>query len=187
MRTAILDAARRLFEDEGFDATTIDAVACAAKCSSSAVYTAFGSKAGLLTAIVERTTFDEAFDRAVAAATTAGTPADRLRGSARIARTIWSAQQRELEVLRGVGLVAPELAEWESQIEELRYERQEWVIASLVKAGALRAGLSVAHARDRLWALTSRELYRQLVVAKGWSPAEYEAWLGALLVRDLLG
>jgi hypothetical protein len=109
-----------------------------------------------------------------------------MHAAALIARTIWTSQQRELEVLRGVGLVAPELAEWEAKLEEFRFERQEWVIDKLKEAGALRADVSVKQARDRLWALTSRELYRQLVVSKGWSLAEYEQWLGDLLIRDLL-
>lgn len=183
---AILDAARRLFEREGFDATTIAAIARAAKCSSSAVYTAFASKAGILTAIVERTTFDDAFNRAVDAANAAGTPVERLRATARIARTIWSSQQRELEVLRGVGLVAPELAAWEAKVEELRYERQEWVVQRLQEAGALRPEISFKEARDRLWSLSCRDLYRQLVIGKGWKPVAYEAWLGDLLIRDLL-
>jgi hypothetical protein len=43
----------------------------------------------------------------------------------------------------------------------------------------------VQRARDILWALTGGELYRLLVLERGWSPDEYEAWLGEVLVQTL--
>ena len=48
-------------------------------------------------------------------------------------------------------------------------------------------GLGKARAREILWALTSRDLYRMLVRERGWSSQEFEEWLGRTLVEALLG
>ena len=61
-----------------------------------------------------------------------------------------------------------------------------WLIASLSEQGALRPGLSFEEATDVLWALTSYDLYRMLVVERGWKPARYETWLAQLLIQHLL-
>jgi hypothetical protein len=41
-------------------------------------------------------------------------------------------------------------------------------------------------ARDALWTLTGRETYRMLVITRGWTPDQYEKWLGDTLIRTLL-
>src|SRR5580765_3562885 len=51
---AIVDAAERLFLRDGFQATTIPAVAAEAGVSQETIYKAFGSKTGLVRAIRER-------------------------------------------------------------------------------------------------------------------------------------
>lgn len=52
-RTALLEAAARLFGAEGYDAVSVDAVAQAAGRTSGAVYDHFGSKQGLLVAVLD--------------------------------------------------------------------------------------------------------------------------------------
>jgi len=51
----------------------------------------------------------------------------------------------------------------------------------------LRPGLAVAQATDLLWALGSAEMYRMLVVDRGWPPQQYEGWLASTLIHALLG
>src|SRR5580765_3079216 len=53
-RRAILDAAARLFLRDGFQATTMPAVAADAGVSQETIYKTFGGKAGLVRAIRER-------------------------------------------------------------------------------------------------------------------------------------
>lgn len=52
-RAAILDAARELFVADGFDRTSVDAVAARAGVSKRTVYDYFGDKQGLLRAVVD--------------------------------------------------------------------------------------------------------------------------------------
>src|SRR5262249_34391216 len=50
----------------------------------------------------------------------------------------------------------------------------------------VRNGISKRKARDLVWCLTGSEVYRMLVLEKGWTSDEYEEWLGESLVRELL-
>ena len=51
---------------------------------------------------------------------------------------------------------------------------------------ALRPGLNATRAAAILRALCRAELYQELVEDSGWSPDEYESWLGETLKRQLL-
>ena len=53
-RTAILDAAERVFANRGFDATSLHEIAAAARVSRATPSYFFGSKKGLYVAVLER-------------------------------------------------------------------------------------------------------------------------------------
>src|SRR5947209_1769598 len=84
------------------------------------------------------------------------------------------------------GAIAPELPDLAQQVEARRHQNQARLIASLHEAGALRHDLSAEEATDVLWALTSFDLYRMLVVEQRWEPERYETWLAQLLTQHLL-
>jgi hypothetical protein len=50
----------------------------------------------------------------------------------------------------------------------------------------LRPGLDASSAAAILRALCRAEIYQELVEESGWSPDEYESWLGESLKRQLL-
>jgi hypothetical protein len=52
--------------------------------------------------------------------------------------------------------------------------------------GGLAPGIDARTATDLLWALSNEELYRELVVERGWSLDRYERWLAITLVAQLL-
>ena len=60
------------------------------------------------------------------------------------------------------------------------------MILSLEDAGKLRPELNRATARDILWMLTGRDVYRMLVRERGWSSQKYQNWLAHALVQSLL-
>ena len=51
---------------------------------------------------------------------------------------------------------------------------------------ALRPGLGVARAADILWTLNHPDLYWLLVNERGWTPEQFEEWLGDALCSQLL-
>jgi hypothetical protein len=89
-------------------------------------------------------------------------------------------------LMRGAGVVAPELANLERHRERLRYDREESVITLLRESGKLRTELSHQTTRDIFWMLTGGDVYRMLVRERGWSPQQYQDWLADTLVKLLL-
>ena len=57
---------------------------------------------------------------------------------------------------------------------------------SLHKDGHLRSGISENEARDVLWAYNSAELFKLLVIERGWSPRRYGQWIAEALTAALL-
>jgi AcrR family transcriptional regulator len=185
-RRRIVDAALRLLRTEGYAGMTVEAIARRAEVSAQSVYAIFKSKTGILIEILNQSAFGPEYDEAVRRALGAPDPESRLRLTAPIARQIHDAQSVTFDLLRGAGVVTPELAKLEHQRECLRYERQERMILSLFEVGALRPDLDVQRARDVFWMFTSRDVYRMLVRERGWTSQKYQDWLADTLVQSLL-
>jgi AcrR family transcriptional regulator len=182
-RDRILDAARRVISHKGFADATFEAIAAEAGVAAPTVYAAFGSKSGILRALMGRATFSSNYDNVVREALKSDDPVTRLRFAARIARGIFDSLRSEAEVLRGATAIAPDFIR---ERERIRYERQEGVVQVLDRKGALRTGLSVPMARDILWTLTSYDIYRRLVAERKWTADQYETWLGDTLIATLI-
>ena len=67
-----------------------------------------------------------------------------------------------------------------------RYDAQVSNIMFLMEIGRLKEGLDKESARDILWTLTGREIYRMLVRERGWTKEKYKAWLAKMLAAALL-
>ena len=185
-RRRIIEATRKLLKSEGYAGMTIDAISQRAEVSAQSVYAIFKSKTGILTELLDQSTFGPDYEDAVRKALGASDPETRLRLAAPIARQIHDAESTTFNLLRGVGVVAPQLARLERRRESLRYQRQERMIISLRDAGSLRPELDFKTARDVLWMLTGGDVYRMLVRERGWSSQEYQDWLADALVHSLL-
>jgi AcrR family transcriptional regulator len=185
-RKRIVEAAQRLLRRQGYAGTTIESIAQEAQVSAPSVYAIFKSKTGILKELLDQAGFGPDYESAVQRASDAPDPVVRLRLAAPIARGIHESQSAILDLLRGAGVVAPELARLERRKEDQRYERQEGTIALLRSSGKLGRGLDYTTARDIFWALTGRDLYRMLVRERGWSADKYEDWLADTLVRSLV-
>jgi len=185
-RLRIVEATRQLLQSEGYAGMTVEGIAQRAEVSAQSVYAIFKSKTGILTEVLDQATFGPDYEDAVQKALSGRDPETRLRLAAPIARQIHDAQSATFDLLRGAGVVAPELAKLERQRERLRYERQERMIISLRDAGRLRPELDHTTARDIFWMLTGRDAYRMLVRERGWSSQKYQDWLADTLVHSLL-
>ena len=185
-RRRIVEATRELLQREGYAGMTIEAIARRAEVSAQSVYAIFKSKTGILVELLDQSAFGADYEKVVQQALSARDPEARLRFAARIARQIHGWQSATFDLLRGAGVVAPELAKLEQLREGVRYERQEKMINLLRDAGRLRPGLDDLTARDIFWMLTGRDVYRMLVRERGWSPQKYQDWLADTLVHSLL-
>lgn len=185
-RSSIAAAARKLLQQAGYAGMTIPAVARAAGVAVPTVYAIFGSKKGIVSELLDQARFGQDYQALVKGALQSSEPRERLAFAARIARQIYDAEVPVESLLRGAGMLAPELAKVENDRECHRYEMQVEQINYLVRVNVLRSGLDRQSARDILWCLTGRELYRMLVREREWTPQQYEDWLKETLWRALL-
>jgi AcrR family transcriptional regulator len=185
-RRRIINAANRLLRAEGYAGMTIEAVARRAQVSVPTVYAVFRSKTGILIALLDQSMFGPDYKEVIRQALSASGPETRLRLAAGVARQLRGAQCTMFVLMRGAGVVAPELAKLEQEREHLRYEKETSMIAFLRDSGRLRPGVSPQTARDIFWMLTGGDVYRMLVRERGWSPQKYQDWLADTLVHSLL-
>ena len=191
-RLRVIEAAKALFIDHGYPATTLESVADAADVPLPTLYRLFGSKRALLSAVLE-TSFvgdDEpvAFaDRpAVQAALSEPDPSALLGAFAAIAKDFMNRSSGILHVLATAAQVDAEAAELLAEIRRQRYTGQSRIVATLVKRGALDPGLAPSEAADLVYLLWSPDTHRILTVERGWTPDQYEAWLARTLRKTLL-
>jgi AcrR family transcriptional regulator len=185
-RQTVLDAAKQLFQKDGFEGVTIEKIALAAKVSIPTVYALFQSKRGILRALMDEVMPMDQFESLVTATKQEKVPQERLKISAKIVRQMYDAERAQMGLFRGAGLLSPEFKELEQEREERRYRRQEETIKTMVKEKALAKGLGIKEARDMLWAFTGRDLYRLFVIEREWTSDAYEAWLAQLLIKTLI-
>jgi AcrR family transcriptional regulator len=190
-RRAILDAARGLFVDAGYVATTIDAVAARAGVSSETVYATFGNKRSLLSHSVDVSIAgDDApvpiLERSWAREMREETdPQRRLRILARNGRLILERTAPIYEVLRGAASADPQIASLLERNKAQRFAGQRELLRVLAEGFPLRDGLAVKTAVDILFAIGSPETYRLLRVDRGWSADRFEDWYADALTRLL--
>jgi AcrR family transcriptional regulator len=184
-RQRILQAARSLFASHGFGETTIGAIAKKARVAAPTIYAAFGSKDGILAGLLDAAAFGPDYEALVAEGQEVEEAEARLRFAARIARRVHESTQNEVDFIVSSGASIPVL-ELERRREKQRYERQSQIVEKLKSARKLKPGLTVKRAREILWALTCRELFRLLVREQNWPAEQYESWLSETLVAQLV-
>src|SRR5215472_4393067 len=176
----IIAAARSLFASRGYAATTLEAIAEVADVSPKTLGAVFGSKRALLAEVINPEAFGTHVWQLIEEVRVTEDPSRRLALVAQITRQAYETLVNELELLRTAGAVAPELTDLASLVEARRRQNQARLMASLHEQGVLRSGLSFEEATDVLWALTSFDVYRMLVVEQRWEPERYETWLAHL-------
>jgi AcrR family transcriptional regulator len=185
-RQRMLAAARGLFVEQGYASTTLEAIATAADVSPKTVAAVFGSKRGILAAILTPSAFGAPYQQALERLRATPEPERRIELIAQLTRQVYETLTPEFELLRGASAVAPELAEVGLQVETRRRQYQARFIAYLHEQGALRRGLPPEEGIDELWTLTSYDVYRGLVRGCGWPGQRYESWLTSVLIQRLL-
>lgn len=185
-RRRILAATRELFASRGYTATTMEAIAEIAEVSPKTISAVFGSKRAILAEVVNPDAFGTHVQHLLDELRATPEPSRRVSLVAQITRQAYEPLVLELELLRTAHAVAPELADLARDIEMRRRQNQGRLVAYLDEHRVLRQGLPLEEATDVLWALTSYDLYRMLVVERHWPPERYETWLAHLLIQHLL-
>jgi AcrR family transcriptional regulator len=190
-RRAVVAAARRLFVEHGYAASTIEAISDAAEVPQATIYRLFASKLGILEALLDTSIAGDdqpiaVHDRPeVAALMTEADPIELLDGLAGVTTAINQRTNDVYRVLVGAAGSDPAAAGLLDGIQQQRTVGQGRFVHALAGRGSLREGLQVDDAVDLVHALTSPEVYRLLVVDRGWPPERYRRWLADTLVQQL--
>ena len=191
-RAAVVAAARKLFLDRGYAATTIEAISDLSDVPTATVYRLFSAKLGILKALLDFSVAgdDEATplaDRAHVQAIVADPdPRTQLAKFAGITRGIMSRTEPVYRILVSAAGSDPDAAALLAEQIEHRHNGQSGIARVLARAGALRPNLREREAADIIHALMSPEVYRILVGNRGWKPEQYEHWLTGVLIDQLL-
>lgn len=191
-RTAAVEAARALFLERGYGATTVDAISERAEVPPATVYRLFASKRGILKALLDISIAGDDQDvplpdrPPVRSLLSEPDPRNKLAGFVSFAAQV---NVRTAPIYRILVSAAASDPDARSLLDDLTRQRQEGqgrVARSLARAGGLRPPLRERDAADIIHALVSPEVYGLLVVDRDWSVERYETWLGDTLVSQLL-
>jgi AcrR family transcriptional regulator len=189
----ILEAAQRLFEERGYAATTMAAIAAEAGVALKTVYVAFETKSGLLRSlwhlrlrgdaadvpVAERQWFREVLEEP--------DPERQLRLTAHNSRAVKLRAADLMRVMRDAAGTDADIAALWRRIQDDFHANQRSIVDSLHAKRALCPGLDAARGADILWTLNHPDLWHLLVGERGWTPGEWEQWFGDAACAQLLG
>jgi TetR/AcrR family transcriptional regulator, regulator of autoinduction and epiphytic fitness len=191
-RRLILEEARKLFDERGYEGTTIEAIAQQAGVAPETIYAVFGSKLAILkklvevtlvgddqpTPLLERPFIRENFEET--------DPRQFIR---RFAETIYPIMLRMAPVfalLKSTAKSDPEIASLRERLLKERLSGMSMFVHQLQRLVALREGLLPTEASAAAWTLSSAEVFDLLTRDLGWGEEQYTGWLSDALERLLL-
>ena len=191
-RVEILDVAQRLFERDGYPATTMAAIAAEARVALKTVYVAFETKSGLLRAlwnlrlrggqedvpVAQQALYREVLDEPEAERQLLLNARNSREGKLRIAAIA--------EVIRSAAPLDPDIADLWRRINTEYHANQRAIVESLNHKTALKADLDVERATDILWTINHPNTWQLLVTQRGWTPEQYERWAAETAISQLL-
>jgi len=192
-RRRILGSAEQLFVEIGFARATIKQIAGAAQVSEDLIFHTFGTKRGLLEAVMAAAPGTEDPRTALTGPDPDGLSHEQsLRGQiAELATVVGDQLERARpldDMLRTAAVVDPEIAGLRSELHlQQRRRSMTRFVAWIGERGALRQPVEGSAAL--VWTLASPEVHQMLVDGWQWTPAQYVAWLcdnlqAALLAPD---
>lgn len=184
-RTRVLEVARQLLEEGGPHGVGMEEIARAAGVSRQSVYLHFGSKSGLLLALVAHVDAQRDVNELVDNLWTLPDALTALEAAADLAAAT------NPEVHR-IALALDAARRWDAAFEEAwkdrtshRVTRYRRLARWLDKDAILGAGWRIEHATDFIWSLTSVQTYDQLVIERGLSIEDYATLLRTSLRATL--
>lgn len=181
-RTRIIDAARDLFIESGYGATTLQDIATRAGVAVQTIYFIYGNKRTLLKeladtaiagddqpiAIMDRPWFRDAL--------TAPTATAQLRAHVAGTTTILQRVAPLMKVLEAAAAADPLIAELWTFDDNPRLKVHLTAARKLVAKPGARDGVSAKHAAHVLYSILSPELYLLFVQDCGWPPEQWSDW-----------
>ena len=191
-RAAVAEAARSLFLDRGYAATTFDMISAESGVPAPTIYRLFQSKSGLLRVLIDEAVTGDGdpvpleHREKVQGLLASADPRRQLAGLAGIVRDVNGRATRQYPLLVSAADSDSGAAALLAEYNQQRQHGQGLFARSLAEMGALRPGMTERDAADIIHAMASPETYRLLVGDRGWSPDRFERWLTSTLCELLI-
>ena len=193
-RRRIAEAASRLFTEDGYAGTTLQAIADAAGVHVQTIYQAFGNKVSVLAEAAAVLVAGPEEDSATPPPQRAWVielfaepdPTRQLTLYVRNMREVSERYMGLLDTMRVTAAADPDVGAFLAHAERGRYAGPQHIAAVLAQHSALRPGLTAERAADIMYAITTYDVFRSLMHDRGWTGDETESWLSATLAGLLL-
>ncbi len=189
-RRRIIDAALRLFVDEGYMPTTMSAIAQEAGVAVQTLYLAFGSKAKILSAALDVAIVGD--DAPVPLLERPWIEELRAEEDGRRALSLLCRETTELFRRVAPLHVAIRAATGDADVARLlerdqqsRYATQRQIVAIFSSKLGFNTELGEEQASDIVYGLLSEAVYLLFCVDRGWSPEDWSAWVAVTLSSQL--
>jgi AcrR family transcriptional regulator len=189
-RTRILDAASDLFLERGYGRTTMKDIADLAGVARDTVHAVFGSKARVLTALIDLRLVPDGSVASVRERPDALAVRDEIDQRKQIELfatfiTGISTQLRPVfEILRTASAVESEMAHVFEEMDRFRMKNMQTYAKWIAARGPLR--VTTRRAGEIIWTLASPDVGRMLCDEVGWTQTQHARWLCDTLTRTLL-
>jgi AcrR family transcriptional regulator len=181
-RLSILEAARRLFVENGYAATSIREIAAAAGVAESTTYHVFRDKATLLWAVVQHIVGapdeSDAAPQLLEAIRAEPDARGRLRLIARWSRRTYERGIAEIEaVIEEAARSDPQVRALARRAADERYQATRTLADIVAEVLPESDPETLDRVAQIIWATDSSPVYRMLVDEQGWTPERYEEWI----------
>jgi AcrR family transcriptional regulator len=190
-RLAVIQAARDLFERDGFRATTINGVASHAGVSPESIYKGFGSKAALAKAVFDLVIAGDDEPVPVAQRPAMNAMRDEPDVRRKIAMFVEGLALRQARSARVQILIRDGRHVDDSLVPVWAKLNDEGLVGMtmlgrhLLGTGQLREGIDLDEVRDVLWNYLAIDTYERLVLSQGWPLERYSDWLARAITNAI--
>ncbi len=188
-----MDAALRLFLEEGYVAATIEAIARQAAVAPATIYQAFGTKQAILARVLDVAIAGDAGPAALLDRDWVQQASQHRDPRHRLALVIQHTSQAAArtapikEVMRDAAAADPAVRQLLREDDQRRHLTQQALVDLIIGGDSLRAGCDRDHAVATFFAMVNSHSYQLLARHLGWSPADWQQWLTAVLDLELFG
>ena len=191
-RLQILESARAMFVERGYDGATLDAIASEAGVAVDTLYAIFGSKRGILSGLIEVSLAGD--DEQTPLLEREGPrsvirekdPLRQINLFANDITTIMGRMAPIFSIMRAAAKTEPDIEKMLREMLDSRLQGMMVFVDALNTNHCLNSGVTREEAAETVWMLTSAEMYNLAMMDLGWSEEKYKKWLAAALVNLLL-
>jgi AcrR family transcriptional regulator len=185
-RRDIILAATELFTERGYARTSVADIAARAGVSFQTIYSSVGSKAQLITAMLDEIDEIAGIPELAGKGAQATDPREIIGYQARLTRQLNERCRAILTGLRSAAHVDADIATAYAAGNARHVTGARRIVGRLQTVGALRPGLEADTAAAAVAVISSIDAYVQLVTEHGWDYDQCEAWVRQTLEELLL-